>query len=74
MLYQDTKIIVRSPDSDIDFFNIVTGILQGDTTALFLFIICLDYALCWTSVDLMKENSFMLINDTPEKLLLMQTT
>ena len=32
-----------------DFFDIVAGVLQGDTLAPYLFIICLDY---------MKENGF----------------
>ena len=26
-----------SPDGDIDFFNIVTGVLQGDTLVSYLF-------------------------------------
>ena len=52
------KVKVRSSDRDIDFFDIVAGVLQGDTLAPYLFIICLDYVLR-TSVDLMKENSFM---------------
>ena len=33
--------------------------MQADTLAPYLFIICLDFGL-WTSVDLMKENSFIL--------------
>ena len=37
--------MVRSPDVDTHFFKITTGVLQGDTIALFLFIICLDYVL-----------------------------
>ena len=40
---------------DTDYFDIVTGVLQGNTLALFLFIICLDSVL-WMSIDLMKEN------------------
>ena len=35
--------MVRSPDGDIPFFKITTGVLQGDTIIPFLFIICLDY-------------------------------
>ena len=31
--------MVRSPDGNSNFFDIVTGVLQGDTLALFLFII-----------------------------------
>ena len=42
--YKDTKSIVRSDDGDTEFINI-TGVLQGDTLAPFLFIICLDYVL-----------------------------
>ena len=43
MLYQDTQSMVRSPDGDTKMFEIITGVLQGDTVAPFLFIICLDY-------------------------------
>ena len=40
-------------------FNIVAGMLQEDTLVPYLFIICLDYVL-QKSIDLMKENGFML--------------
>ena len=43
--YKDTKSIVRSDDGDTEFINITGGVLQGDTLAPFLFIICLDYVL-----------------------------
>ena len=59
MLYKNTKAMVRSPDGDTDFFDIVAGVLQGDTLAPFLFIICLDYVLR-TSIDLMSERGFTL--------------
>ena len=36
---------VRSPDGDTEYFDIVAGVLQGDTLAPYLFIICLDYVL-----------------------------
>ena len=42
MLYKNTKVKVHSPDGDTDYFNIVAGVLQGDTLAPELFIICLD--------------------------------
>ena len=42
---------------DRDYFDIVAGVLQGDTLAPYLIIICLDYVLR-TSIDLMKENGF----------------
>ena len=45
MLYMNTRSMVRSPDGDTQFFEITTGILQGDMIAPFLFIICLDYVL-----------------------------
>ena len=57
MLYRNIKLKVRSPDGDTDYFHIVAGILQGDTLAPYLFIICLDYVLR-TSIDKMKENGF----------------
>ena len=57
MLYKNTKVKVRSPDGDTDYFNIVVGVLQGDTLAPYLFVICLDYVLRM-SIDLMKENGF----------------
>ena len=50
-----TKGKVHSLDGGTDYFDIVAGVLQGDTLALYLFIICLDYVLR-TSIDLMKEN------------------
>ena len=53
------KVKVSSPDRDTYFFDIVASVLQGDTLAPYLFIICLDYVL-WTSIDLMKENGFTL--------------
>ena len=51
------KVKVHSTDRDTNYFNIVTGVLQGDTLAPYLFIICLDYVLRM-SIDLMKENGF----------------
>ena len=43
----NTKMKVRSPDGDTDYFDIVEGVLQGDTLAPYLFIICIDYGLVW---------------------------
>ena len=54
MLYRNTKVKVRSPDGDTGYFDIVPGVLQGDTLAWHLFIICLDYVLR-TSIDKIKE-------------------
>ena len=44
---------------ETEYFDIVAGILQGDTLAPYLFIICLDYVLR-TSIDKIKENGFEL--------------
>ena len=59
ILYRNTKVKVRSPDGDTEYFDIIAGILQGDTLAPYLFIICLDYVLR-TSIDKIKENGFEL--------------
>ena len=45
ILYKDTEAQVITPDGDTEFFEILAGVLQGDTLAPFLFIIALDYAL-----------------------------
>ena len=55
MLYRNTKVKVRSPDGDTDYFDIVASVRQGDTFAPYLFITCLDCVLR-TSVDKIKEN------------------
>ena len=55
ILYRNTKVKVRSPDGDTEYFDIVAGVLQ----APYLFIICLDYVLR-TSIDKIRENGFEL--------------
>ena len=59
ILYRNTKVKVRSPDRDTEYFDIVAGVLQGDTLAPYLFIIGLDYVLR-TSIDKIRENGFEL--------------
>ena len=54
MLYRNSKVKVRSPDGDTDYFDIVGGVLLGNTLAPYLFIICLDYVLR-TSIDKGKK-------------------
>ena len=44
-MYTNTRAKVITPDGETDEFNILAGVLQGDTLAPFLFIIVLDYAL-----------------------------
>ena len=57
ILHRNTK--VRSPDGDTEYFDIVAGVLQGDTLAPYLFIICLHNVLR-TSIDKTRENGFEL--------------
>ena len=59
ILYWNTKVKVRSPDGDIDYFYIVAGALQGYTLAPYQFIICLEYGLR-TAIYKIKENGFEL--------------
>ena len=58
ILLRNTKVKVRSPDEDTEYFDIVAGVQQGDTLAPYLFI-RLDYVLR-TSIDKIKENGFEL--------------
>ena len=67
MLNKNTKPMVCSPDGDIDFFNIVIGVLRGDTLGPYLFILCLDYIL-WTSIDLIKENDYIKKKQEPDDI------
>ena len=57
---------VCSPDEDTDYLGIVAGVLQGDTLAPHIFIICLDYVLR-TSIDKMKDNGFKLTKETSRR-------
>ena len=51
-----------------DYFDIVAGVLQGDTLAPYLFIICLDYVLR-VSIDKIKENGFQLTKERSKRYL-----
>ena len=44
-IYINTKAKVLSPDVETAMFDIISGVLQGDTLAPFVFIILLDYAM-----------------------------
>ena len=59
ILNRNTKVKVRSPDGDTEYFDIITGVLQEDTLAPSLLIICLDNVLR-TSIDKIRENGFEL--------------
>ena len=45
ILYKNMKTLVHSPDGNTDFFKIAAEVLQGDTLAPYLFVLCLDYVL-----------------------------
>ena len=45
MVNKKMKAMVLLLHGDTDFFNTVARVLQGDTLALYLLIICLDYVL-----------------------------
>ena len=66
ILYRNTKVKVRSPDGDTEYFDIVARVLQRDTLPPYLFIICLDYVIR-TSSDKIKENSFELTKKRSRK-------
>ena len=59
ILSRNTKVKVCSLDGNTDYFDIVAGVLQGDTLAPYRFIICLDYMLR-TLIGKIKENDFKL--------------
>ena len=44
-MYKDTFAKVLTPDGETAWFELLAGVLQGDTLAPILFIIVLDYAL-----------------------------
>ena len=54
-LYKNTKLKILSPDGHTDFFEIVAFVLQWDTFAQYLLIICLDCVL-----RMSVKNSFTL--------------
>ena len=45
IMYEGTRAKVISPDGETESFNILAGVLQGDTLAPYLFVIALDYAM-----------------------------
>ena len=62
ILYRNTKVKVCSPNGVTDYLDIVAGVLQGDTFALYLLIICLENVLR-TSIDKINENGFKLTKE-----------
>ena len=59
ILCSNTKVKVRLPDGDTEYFDIVAEVLLGDTLDPYLFIICLENVLR-TSIGKIRENSFEL--------------
>ena len=57
MQYKNTKVKIRSSYGDTHYFDIVAGVLQGDTLAPCLFIVNQDYVLRMF-IDKMKDNGF----------------
>ena len=57
ILHRNTKVKVRSPDGDTEYFDIIAGLRQGDTLTPYHFILCLDYVLR-KSIDKIRENGF----------------
>ena len=62
MLYRNIKAKVCSPGGDTVYFDFLACVLQGDTLAPYLFIICLDDVLR-TSIDKIKGNGFKLTKE-----------
>ena len=44
-MYTDTWAKVVTKDGNTDAFEILTGILQGDTLSPYIFIICIDFCM-----------------------------
>ena len=60
LLYSNTRARVITPDGETDWFDIVAGVLQGDTLAPYLFAIVLDYAMRQALLGKEEELGFVL--------------
>ena len=45
LMYEGTRAKVLSPDGETELFDILAGVLQGDTLAPYLFAIMIDYCI-----------------------------
>ena len=45
LMYEGTRAKVLSPDGETKLFDILAGVLQGDTLAPYLFVIVIDYCM-----------------------------
>ena len=59
-MYENTQARVISPDGETEYFEILLGVLQGDTLAPYLFVIVLDYVLRNTFKGREEELGFRL--------------
>ena len=59
--YAKTRAKVLSPDGETEYFDILAGVLQGDTLAPYLFILTLDYSLRRAICGREEELGFTLI-------------
>ena len=66
--YSQTWAKVRTPDGETEPFQILAGVLQGDTLAPFLFIIALDYALRIAIDGKEKELGFTLVKQATRRV------
>ncbi len=66
VLYTNTKKRVITPDGETVFFDIIVGVLQGDTLAPFLFIIILDYVLR-ISLDVNNNQGLLIMARTSRR-------
>ena len=64
LIYDDMRAKVLTPDGETEWFNMYTGVMQGDTLSPYLFIIVLDYVLRQTTEGKEEELGFTL---TPRK-------
>jgi len=64
LIYDDMRAKVLTPDGETEWFNMYTGVMQGDTLSPYLFIIVLDYVLRQTTKGKEEELGITL---TPRK-------
>ena len=68
VLYDDTRARIISPEGETEEFEIVAGVLQGDTLAPYLFAIVLDYAMRKAISGFEEELGFKLVKRRSRRL------
>ena len=61
LLYTGTKAKVVTPDGQTELFDILAGVLQGDTLAPYLFVIVIDYCMSQAIGDDEAKLGFTLV-------------